>query len=522
MGAERGKGHAHRITVKTFRACFNCATTRVRCSGGMPCGRCDNRSLECKYPTARRSKAKTPREISQKALVAKARDTYCVDLQTSTAAMNRSDSHLAQDEAESQPWRSSSRMTRFQVHLNGPNTFNVSPESCTYSRSRAPAAEQSQESQIFQRSTDSGERNLHFRNVDKFANVKEMPVSPYGRIAHQASPNASTSGKQIPLSTEPSAKINDHFGNYSHSEIHNANSNFPMSTNGDPPAQMGFSQAILDTSTQPMNWLPSDLFSGTANNAQSLSEFLSQSNLDPVCFLDGLTPSLWPAVVNGEYTSPSLIENASQTPSGIISCDTNIETPNKLTQTVSDGSSHSSPRGPTFHSGEPSEDGAGARHPKYSRKQRLLLNPSCSTGNDSQLKKDLKPVFGFRLTEEIIADCMPESSFRYRIQPSTYNKIHSMFFQLCCTENFLYQNFGSEDFPTAGNLANFIHFYFDLFQPLYPILHPSTFDPNECHWLVTLAISAIGCHVSGIPETESYTVAFHEFLRRAINVEVRE
>lgn len=131
-------------------------------------------------------------------------------------------------------------------------------------------------------------------------------------------------------------------------------------------------------------------------------------------------------------------------------------------------------------------------------------------------------MFGFRLTEEIIADRLPESNFRYQIQPSTYTKIHSMFFKLCCTENFIYQKFESEEFPTAEILANFIHFYFDTFQPVYPILHPPTFDPNECHWLVTLAISAIGCHVAGIPETEPNTVAFHEFLRRAINVEVRE
>ncbi|KAJ5140018.1 hypothetical protein N7448_003426 [Penicillium atrosanguineum] len=57
-GSEGGKDRTHRITVKTFRACFGCATARVRCSGGTPCGRCDTRSLECQYPTERRSKGK--------------------------------------------------------------------------------------------------------------------------------------------------------------------------------------------------------------------------------------------------------------------------------------------------------------------------------------------------------------------------------------------------------------------------------------------------------------------------------
>ncbi|KAF4765051.1 hypothetical protein HAV15_003149 [Penicillium sp. str.  len=72
-----GKDRTHRITVKTFRACFSCATARVRCSGGTPCGRCDTRSLECQYPTQRRSKAKTEEIQSRKPICKATTSTPC-------------------------------------------------------------------------------------------------------------------------------------------------------------------------------------------------------------------------------------------------------------------------------------------------------------------------------------------------------------------------------------------------------------------------------------------------------------
>ncbi|KAL6407027.1 melanin regulator CMR1 [Ilyonectria robusta] len=39
------------------RACQECATSRVRCSKGMPCKRCHDRGLGCNYPVARKRKA---------------------------------------------------------------------------------------------------------------------------------------------------------------------------------------------------------------------------------------------------------------------------------------------------------------------------------------------------------------------------------------------------------------------------------------------------------------------------------
>lgn len=85
-----GRDRAHRITVKTFRACFKCARARVRCSGGAPCIRCDNRSLECQYPTERRSKSKATEPASQKLPISKGDEPRFHDLSQALACSNDS------------------------------------------------------------------------------------------------------------------------------------------------------------------------------------------------------------------------------------------------------------------------------------------------------------------------------------------------------------------------------------------------------------------------------------------------
>jgi uncharacterized Zn finger protein (UPF0148 family) len=52
-----GGGPIHQTTDRSFRACFRCATARVRCSGEAVCARCQNRGFDCEYPSKRRKKS---------------------------------------------------------------------------------------------------------------------------------------------------------------------------------------------------------------------------------------------------------------------------------------------------------------------------------------------------------------------------------------------------------------------------------------------------------------------------------
>jgi hypothetical protein len=106
------------------------------------------------------------------------------------------------------------------------------------------------------------------------------------------------------------------------------------------------------------------------------------------------------------------------------------------------------------------------------------------------------------------------------IEPSTYDEIYHQFISLCRRENPFFEVFGSDNFPTADELKWLIASFFDCFQAIYPILHLPTFDPNTCHWFLTVSIAAIGCHAAQIPEMEQCTAAFHELVRRGIHVEV--
>lgn len=525
MGAEGGNDHAHRITVKTFRACFKCATARVRCSGGIPCGRCENRSLECEYPTARRSKGKARKKASQKASSAK-EESYHRGLQVPLASTKGNDARRVQDETELTSQLPAFQMTQFQVQLNQPNTSNGSPKGTADLGLVESTEGQSKGPQTNHRYAGAGERNQLSSNASKPGGETRIPLFPYDQTnLPQGHPNIPAPGAQSTLSSEQLHGVDCQLGNIQPG-IGNPDIDLEIGVGENQQAQLGLQQPFLDQSMLSMNWLPNDFFLGTASNQPSLPGFSSHPNLDQTDFLDGsLAQISWlPPVVNGEHSGSSFTGNASQdTPSGSTHLGTDIESSSQYTSAVGDGSAHSSPHDPTARSGNYYVDGAAARLPRYRPKQSILTKTSsCSATVSSPPKSNSMCAISFPLFEGIRTDSMSEKGFRHQIQLSTYNKIHSTFFQLCCTENFIYQKFESENFPSAEVLTNFIHIYFDSFQTVYPIFHFPTFDPNRCHWLVTLAVSTIGCHVAGIPETEKCTAAFHEFLRRAISVEVRE
>lgn len=509
FGVDGEKDHVHRITVKTFRACFNCAMARVRCSGGIPCARCDNRTLGCDYPTARRSKARASKEALQKLSPTKEKDPGLRDSQLTATSRGRAGVWLAHDASESPTQPPAYQMAEFQLHLNAQNTPNALAQepSCLNTLELAEKL-------------PKGPRGAP-RDVDTEQSSSQLPVSPYlGLSAQQACPNMPTSTVRSSLSPDPETGVTgQHFN--SQPEMEDSNVDIEMATGENQQMQLGFDQSLLEQSMLSMNWLPSNLFPDTPENPPSLSGFALQPTFCQGEFLDGsLRPMAWPApTINADRISPSLSEGISYTPPGSISLGTNVESPGQYSQTVS---SQSEPHDPVSGSGDYYVDGTGSRLPKYRRRLRLLSRSSPNSADIRwQLRNELYPAAGFPLIEETGMCAISEKTFDHHVEPSTYDKIYSRFIQLCCTDNFVYQKFESNNFPSTRSLTSFIHAYFDSFQSVYPIFHSPKFDPNRCHWLVPLAVSAIGCHIASIPETELCTVAFHEFIRRAINVEVR-
>lgn len=62
----------------------------------------------------------------------------------------------------------------------------------------------------------------------------------------------------------------------------------------------------------------------------------------------------------------------------------------------------------------------------------------------------------------------------------------------------------------------------DYFQPVLPFIHPATFSAQTSHWLLVIAMAAIGSQYVELEDAEFYIIGLHEFLRRALNTLVSD
>ncbi|KAH9222808.1 hypothetical protein DL95DRAFT_285815 [Leptodontidium sp. 2 PMI_412] len=98
---------------------------------------------------------------------------------------------------------------------------------------------------------------------------------------------------------------------------------------------------------------------------------------------------------------------------------------------------------------------------------------------------------------------------------SVYDEISRMF-HLTCVSSAVYSNFYGDSFPTLQAISHFICLFTQHFRPSLPFLHPTTFDISSTHWLLILAMAAVGSHYADTESSGSLVVAMHEFLRRAV------
>ncbi|KAL4878937.1 fungal-specific transcription factor domain-containing protein [Aspergillus karnatakaensis] len=68
--------------------------------------------------------------------------------------------------------------------------------------------------------------------------------------------------------------------------------------------------------------------------------------------------------------------------------------------------------------------------------------------------------------------------------------------------------------PPAPILNAWVQLYFEHFHPLFPLLHKPSFNKPGTHWLLILAVSAIGALFSKFPQAHSCARAMDELIRR--------
>lgn len=213
-------------------------------------------------------------------------------------------------------------------------------------------------------------------------------------------------------------------------------------------------------------------------------------------------------------------------PNAFFACTSgNIESPNQYSHALSETSPHTESVDSAKRSADYYVDGAGSRLPKYRKKHTPWSSSSVEPVDVGRqlLLEDSENRFDFPIISELQTDQTSEDVIRLgqSIKLSTYDEIYRHFISLCRHENPFFEIFQSERFPTAEECSCFIAFFFDSFQAVYPVLHLPTFDPNTCHWLLTMSIVAVGCHAAHMPEMEQCTAALHELIRRGIYVEVQ-
>ncbi|KAE8353015.1 C2H2 type zinc finger domain protein [Aspergillus coremiiformis] len=507
LGPEGGKDRTHRITVKTFRACFKCAVARVRCSGGTPCIRCENRSLECQYPTERRSKAKARKELSRNQNSVD--DTPREQASRYARPPSPENTDVAQTGAKSTSSMPGYQLGQFQIPLSGQTSSKAAFISLDHLR----------EQQSNRRASEP--KSLSLSSINETIDMTRFPFDSYAEV------NLQQLYQQTPTSDIPATVSDDQGTRYNHhfqSDLTGSNISMTMPVAQNQQPQLGFTQPCLDPlMASTINWLSNDLPLDTTGNRslghRLLPHSLQGGNVDSSL---GQTPWL-PPVVGAEPISLSLPDNVYQTPPGNPSLGADINNSGDFSRDDSQPSASQSR--PCNASQQPADldiYSDGVQLPKHRRKQASGLRPPVSLIDvRSQLQQiGIQSRFSFPAIQEMGEEAAPDkASFNYRIEPSTYDNIYGAFLQQCCTENFLFQEFETKEFPPRKLMSHFICLYFDSFQSVYPIFHGPTFNPNTCHWLLALAMSIIGSHAADIDKQDDCAAAFHEFLRRAIHIE---
>lgn len=100
----------------------------------------------------------------------------------------------------------------------------------------------------------------------------------------------------------------------------------------------------------------------------------------------------------------------------------------------------------------------------------------------------------------------------YQVMVSTFEQLNS--------DNAYCVPFTDKHLPSLQHMQIYTQVYFEEYHPVFPLLHKATFSPNKDDWLLSLAVSSIGCLFSKTLRSKEVFPIMQEFLRRAIRIRV--
>ncbi|KAG9496469.1 hypothetical protein J7337_011245 [Fusarium musae] len=100
----------------------------------------------------------------------------------------------------------------------------------------------------------------------------------------------------------------------------------------------------------------------------------------------------------------------------------------------------------------------------------------------------------------------------YQVMVSTFEQLNS--------DNAYCIPFTNKHLPSLQHMQIYMQVYFEEYHPVFPLLHKATFLPTKDNWLLSLAVSAIGCLFSQTVQSREVYPIMQEFLRRAIRIQL--
>lgn len=308
-----------------------------------------------------------------------------------------------------------------------------------------------------------------------------------------------------------------------------------------PPEMRDYSQVqpLQATMDLPMNWLPSDDFlvidydSITGLDIGSLDFFsLPDSTTGLAAAQDVLQESVTtvgaqrhPHITTTSQRSADNVTDGSETP-------WNDPSPGTVDSCVSMESSRS-----TAHSfshcdvpgGLYATSIDGARMPctiRARRVSRLLpgarpirpLNNIHAQFREEEYKLEFPDVSHIAVDDTVLESAEKGTRTTPSISDATYHKVVQAFTSLCLNDGSSYSTYKTSRFPELSSLNLCVELYFVNFDPIMPLLHEAVAWVND-HWLLALAVAAVGCQYLESDEYAQMVEPMHEFLRRAIVTE---
>lgn len=104
-----------------------------------------------------------------------------------------------------------------------------------------------------------------------------------------------------------------------------------------------------------------------------------------------------------------------------------------------------------------------------------------------------------------------------QVTHDSYDRICEAFRSTCITSSH-FRPYYASNFPSVDFLSGCIQLYLLHFQPIFPFIHTVSFRAHSIHWLLNLAMAAIGCSYIGGNQKDitQCSLAMLEFLRRGL------